>query len=90
MEQAAPWAITSESGTQNVIYLCADSLRVCGLLLQPFMPSKMENLLDMLGVDKRFRSFEDAEIGANRAFGLPLADGGKQQGSLFPALPVLS
>ena len=90
MEHAAPWAITSENDIENIIYLCADSVRVCGLLLQPFMPLKMETLLDMLGVDAQSRSFKDARLGTNRSFGHSLADRGKQQNSLFPALPVSS
>ena len=92
MEHAAPWGPADRKAVQDVVYLCADSIRVCGILLQPFMPSKMQALLDMLGVDKLSRAFQDTKLGANRNFGQWPVDGGypKQQGNLFPALPVPS
>ena len=70
-----------------MIYLCAESLRICGILLQPYMPSKMQQLLDQLGVDPDKRSFQDAEFGSDRIYGSPLIPVGRgHEGVLFPAL----
>lgn len=40
-----------------------ESLRVCGILLQPFIPSKAAQLLDALGVNDHQRSMAFAELG---------------------------
>ena len=36
----------------TVIFMCAESLRISGILLQPFMPDRAARLLDMLGVER--------------------------------------
>ena len=90
MQHAAPWAISDRSHLENVIFICADSIRVCGILLQPFMPSKMETLLDMLAVAKQSRTFKYARLGADRSFGQPVPGQAKQQPNLFPALSIPS
>ena len=87
MQDAAPWSIEGEEDLNGVIYLLAESLRICGILLQPYMPSKMQQLLDQLGVDPGKRSFQDADFGSDRTYGLPLIPVGRgHQGVLFPAL----
>ena len=48
----APWNLTdpAQADQKNAcIYMCAESLRICGILLQPYMPEKMKQLLDTLG-----------------------------------------
>jgi methionyl-tRNA synthetase len=75
--------------TQRIIYLCTESLRVCAILLQPFMPDKMSLLLDMLGVESLSpkRNFNVARIGADPDYGVPKVDLGRgQEGVLFPRL----
>ncbi|GAB7357517.1 hypothetical protein MBLNU459_g0045t3 [Dothideomycetes sp. NU459] len=70
----------------RVIYLCAENLRLSGILLQPFMPDKAKELLDMLDVQDDRRSWADARFGADGAYG-PSAALGKGSGSiLFPPL----
>ena len=93
MQDSAPWAVAKESAItdklDSIIYLCAESLRICGILLQPYMPSKMENLLDVLGVEKDKRSLADAILGADNTYGAPLPGvsvGKGLQGVLFPPL----
>jgi methionyl-tRNA synthetase len=73
----------------STIYACAESLRIVGILLQSYMPSKMSQLLDMLGVDEARRTFDYAVVGADDSYGdpkLPLGRNGWD--SLFPPLPV--
>lgn len=73
---------------ENIIYMCAESLRICGILLQPYMPSKMKNLLDVLGVDPQNRMFINATQ-PDYDYGTPLVDLAKgAKVSLFP--PPLS
>ena len=93
MQDSAPWAVAKESAVMDkldsIIYLCAESLRICGILLQPYMPSKMGMLLDMLGVEKNRRTFADAILGADDAYGAPLPGvfvGKGLEGVLFPPL----
>jgi methionyl-tRNA synthetase len=70
-----------------IIYYAAESMRICGILLQPFMPSKMKRMLDILGVDDDRRLFEHAEFGTNFDYGVPKCDLGKgSDDSLFPPL----
>lgn len=70
-----------------IIYYAAESLRICGILLQPFMPSKMKRLLDMLGVDETKRLFEHARLGVDPDYGVPKCDlGAGADTSLFPPL----
>lgn len=70
-----------------IIFLCAESIRICGILLQPYMPSKMKILLDMLGVKNDARGFIDTKFGADGLYGKSFIDVGRgQQGVLFPPL----
>lgn len=70
-----------------VIYYAAESMRICGILLQPFMPSKMKRLLDMLGVADDRRLYDHSTFGADLDYGVPKCDLGKgADDSLFPPL----
>ena len=57
---------------RQVIYICAESIRIACILLQPVMPSSMTYALDCLGVDPEKRTFEYAEPNADREYGSPL------------------
>ncbi|KAL8794790.1 MAG: hypothetical protein Q9182_007596, partial [Xanthomendoza sp. 2 TL-2023] len=58
----------------SIIYLCAESIRICGILLQPVMPRRMKHVLDLMGVDEGRRRFEDALVGADTEYGVPMVD----------------
>ncbi|SMQ52211.1 unnamed protein product [Zymoseptoria tritici ST99CH_3D7] len=83
----------------KVIYLAAESLRVCGILLTPFMPGKAGMLLDLLGVEQDRREWEWAVVGKDKTYGGMEVQGGdgvvrkgrveKQEGVLFPGLTSL-
>ncbi|KAL8734107.1 MAG: hypothetical protein Q9181_003296 [Wetmoreana brouardii] len=71
----------------SIIYLCAESIRICAIMLQPVMPGKMKHVLDLLGVEEGRRMWRDAEVGADKAYGVPMCDvGKKKQGTVFPPL----
>lgn len=72
---------------QRIIYLCAESLRISGIFLQPYMPESMARLLDMLGVSPDARKFENALLGSDSTYGAPLVKlGSGTEGVLFPPL----
>lgn len=73
----------------NTIYHCAEAIRITGILLQPYMPVKATQLLDMIGVDESRRGFKDAQLGADKTYGEKTVPAGKTAwDSLFPPLPV--
>ena len=60
-----------------------------GILLQPFIPDKANDLLDTLGVEEGRRTFDDARIGADFSYGTPKRDPGRfPYDALFPPLAV--
>lgn len=101
MSVLKPWALAKEAGKSTVnkpanpkatllhesIYTSAESLRITGILLQPFMPGKAAELLDHLGVAKDKRQLEHATWGGDYDYGVPLVALGKD--GLFPPM-VLS
>lgn len=71
------------------IYLLAETLRIMGILLQPFMPDKSGKMLDILGVSQQMRTFEYAAMGKDFSYGTPMIAIGKTaHDSLFPPLEV--
>lgn len=63
MTEARPWEKqTPSEEVQAVAQLMHDTLRVCGILLQPFMPSKAATLLDALGVPEDCRTWAHADV----------------------------
>ncbi|KAI0326731.1 hypothetical protein GY45DRAFT_1258429 [Cubamyces sp. BRFM 1775] len=64
MTQAAPWSKdTSPAVAADVQALIFETLRQCGILLQPFMPETAALLLDSLGVPRDQRTLADAAFG---------------------------
>lgn len=74
---------------QRCIFYSAEAVRIVGILLQPYMPEKAAQLLDMLGVDESRRTFDDAKLGVDVTYGEPKRALGKCAfDSLFPPLAV--
>lgn len=74
---------------ERTIYHCAESIRIAGILLQPYMPTKASLLLDMMGVDESKRTFDHAFLGRDKTYGEPKSPvGNSKWDSLFPPLPV--
>jgi methionyl-tRNA synthetase len=59
----------------------AESLRISAILLQPFMPDKSQELLDILRVDSSKRAFSATVYGSDPDYGE-----GIKKGILFPPL----
>ncbi|QDS67675.1 hypothetical protein FKW77_005143 [Venturia effusa] len=92
-----PWQLAKQLKTQpdpqaaekldEVLYLCTEALRIAGILLQPYMPTKAALLLDMLGVDEERRTLDFAKPDTDFTYGkskVPI--GGGLEGVLFPPL----
>jgi len=72
---------------ESIIFHCAEAVRIVGILLQPYMPTKAAQLLDMLGVDESRRTFDDARFEADYTYGVPKLPPGRDAfDSLFPPL----
>ncbi|TVY51260.1 putative methionine--tRNA ligase, mitochondrial [Lachnellula cervina] len=75
---------------ERTIFHCAEAIRIVGILLQPYMPTKAAQLLDMLGVDEGHRTFDYARLDADYTYGTPKLPSGKRDfDSLFPPLSVV-
>lgn len=65
-----PWTRSPES--PRVLYNVTESLRISAILLQPFMPTKAQELLEMLKVDTSDpakRDFSAASYGSDPDYG---------------------
>ncbi|KAL5043236.1 hypothetical protein BDW71DRAFT_188235 [Aspergillus fruticulosus] len=62
-----PWKNPEEK--QRVIFNAAESIRIMGILLQPFMPNKAKKLLDMLKVDPSKRNLSDGGYAQDSTYG---------------------
>ncbi|CBF75211.1 methionine--tRNA ligase MSM1 [Aspergillus nidulans FGSC A4] len=62
-----PWQNPEEK--QRVIFNAAESMRIMGILLQPFMPNKAKKLLDILKVDPSKRDLSDAGYARDSTYG---------------------
>lgn len=87
---AEPWNAVGDERSE-IIYHAAEALRVAGILLQPFMPVKMGELLDVLGVRAERRTFDFAGLRKDFDYGTPekpeLLKKGKWA-ALFPPPPA--
>ncbi|KAI1495768.1 methionyl-tRNA synthetase [Biscogniauxia marginata] len=88
----APWIRIKEghvNATNQIIYHVAETLRIVGILLQPFVPEKSAGLLDRLGVSIDRRTLSDAKLYADDSYGIPAVPlGTGSYDSLFPPLAM--
>ncbi|GAA5953900.1 hypothetical protein JCM3765_000684 [Sporobolomyces pararoseus] len=64
IQTLSPWLSTATpSEIHRSLYLSSESLRLAGILLQPFMPTKSKILLDALGVREQDRGWDKAQFG---------------------------
>jgi methionyl-tRNA synthetase len=74
-----PWRDVTKDGNKETmstklemtLSLCAESLRISGIFLQPYMPNKAKQLLDQLGVAHDKRTWNDAVLGSDAQYGTP-------------------
>jgi methionyl-tRNA synthetase len=61
MTISAPWSQPSDVA-QSSIVISLETLRICGICLQPFMPSVAEKLLNSLGIPLSERTWDFATV----------------------------
>jgi len=83
MSSVKPWA--SDPIFTHASYLTSlETLRICGICLQPFIPSTAGRLLDALGVRSDERTWEFTRVGRGVVAdvkGIALFEGKKIEGS---------
>ncbi len=60
LNDSAPWNLKKEGKIDemnSVLYMAAESIRLIGILLEPFIPKCSNKILDLLNVDKSERNF---------------------------------
>ncbi|KAN0075638.1 tRNA synthetases class I (M) domain containing protein [Elaphomyces granulatus] len=65
--QSEPWNKPAQSA--RVVYNTCESLRIASILLQPFMPGKSADLLNLLQVEPSKRGFGAAVYGSDLTYG---------------------
>lgn len=60
VDRQAPWKLKKEDPARmgTVLYVLAECIRHIALVLQPFMPQAMEQMLDLLAVSPAHRTFD--------------------------------
>ncbi|KAF3906469.1 hypothetical protein ABW20_dc0106175 [Dactylellina cionopaga] len=86
IHHVAPWQADRVDIRAYMLYPAMEALRLTGILLQPFMPTKMDRFLSCLGVDERNRGWESAVFGADFTYGVGVSGNIKEM--IFPPLPV--
>lgn len=93
LTRTAPWSLVksekpeAKAEAELVLFTVAESLRVCGILLQPFLPDKAAQLLDTLGVAQDRRTYAHAVPRCDFTYGAPFVDPGRDRhDGLFPPL----
>ncbi|CEG77293.1 Putative Methionyl-tRNA synthetase [Rhizopus microsporus] len=83
--RAEPWNLAKKPEEKDkldtVLWYSLETCRIAGILLQPVMPTKMNELLTGLGVSQEERYFKDAKKLAEKE--RPL---GEMGGVLFPRI----
>ncbi|MCY4321786.1 MAG: class I tRNA ligase family protein [Bdellovibrionaceae bacterium] len=82
LEQTAPWKLVKIDKKQAgvVLYNCLEVLRICGILLAPVMPKKMEKFLSALGEEVIFKNTKWGRQALGKAL--------KHSSGLFPKILI--
>ena len=74
MEQNEPWKLVKSDKEQagNILYHCAESLRLAAVMLSPVMPSKTEDILDILGTNDLELVWGKLESGSKISISKPI------------------
>lgn len=93
LTQTQPWTLvkledpSGRASAEKILFLVAEGLRICGILLQPFLPEKATKLLDTLGASPDKRTFAHAVLRCDPDYGVPMVDPGRgRDDGLFPPL----
>jgi methionyl-tRNA synthetase len=88
IDETTPWILAKDEGLRSrlaaVMYNLLESLRVCGILLSPFMPDTSVRILDQIGALPEERTWESAK----KTCGLRDQVTVKKGDALFPRIDV--
>jgi methionyl-tRNA synthetase len=88
IEDAAPWKEQDQGTLSNTLYTLAESLRLIGLYLYPFMPSTSQKIWHNLGINKKI---DDCQFAIERQWGRLQSGTVIQPGAqLFPRIEKIS
>lgn len=94
INEVEPWHVAkigtpeSEAELQEIIFHVSEAVRIAAILLQPYMPTKAAEMLDILGVEEGKRGFGDAVVGADLSYGKSSGWELGENSTLFPRLLV--
>ena len=64
IDETAPWALAKDEANRPrlaaVLYKLLESIRICTVLLTPFMPESCEKIFDQIGAEKSVQTWESA------------------------------
>lgn len=88
IDETAPWVLAKDEANAprlaRVLYNLAETLRVCTVLLQPFMPATAVKIFEQIGVDADLQTWDSAA-----AFGaMPAAAVLHKGANIFPRIDV--
>ncbi len=65
IDETAPWALAKDSANNArlacVMYNLLDTVRVCSILLSPFMPDSCEKIFEQIGADATVTAWDSAQ-----------------------------
>ena len=65
IDETTPWILAKDEGKKSrlaaVMYNLLEAIRVCAILLAPFMPDSSEKMLDQIGAEAAERTWESAQ-----------------------------
>jgi methionyl-tRNA synthetase len=87
IDETMPWQLNkTEEGRERlktVLYVLAETLRVCAIYLLPIIPSAAQKILDNLGISEKVEDFENTAFG-----GLKSGSVVTKGNALFPRLDM--
>lgn len=86
IDETAPWILAKDEANSDrlatVMYNLLESVRICAVMLKPFMPNTVEKIFEQIGAKEDERTWESAE-----KFGVLSADVEVKKGeTLFPRI----
>ncbi|KAK4058707.1 methionyl-tRNA synthetase [Microbotryomycetes sp. JL221] len=88
VQTLSPWSLNSNSKiVHRALSYARETLRICSILLQPFMPNKSNELLNRLGINQQDRNWNKVQFGQGSSM-VSQEVGQKKQEVLFPPIKL--
>lgn len=88
IDETAPWALAKDEANKSrlatVLYNLLESIRICAVLLTPFIPETVDKIFSQIGATEEMKQYETATV-----FGTLTADVEVKRGdTLFPRIDI--